>query len=378
MRFSDITGFSDIKEAFVSMVDRDKVPHAIMLYENDGGGAMPLALALIQYMSCTDRRDGDSCGECRSCRQNEKLIWPDVHFSFPVTSGNIVKKEVKDITCLDYAEPWRGLLLDNPYFLENQESVALGFEKKQGAITVAEGGSILRDLSLSTVTGGWRTVVIWLPEKMNTQTANMLLKAIEEPSPHTLFLLITHAPEQVLKTISSRCVGIRIPPLAMEDVAAAVEKIAGVSSDEASSVASLSGGSVGVALSLLAGREELDEDRKLFEALMEAVTGRDVYAALDVADAAAGLDSREKQKQFCSYAVESLRKMFLLQQGLPDIAGIAPGEEAFLRKCSAAMRKKSYCRVAMGLFDHASAMIERNVNQKVVFTNLVDRLILNF
>ena len=98
MRFSDITGFSDIKEAFVSMVDRDKVPHAIMLYENDGGGAMPLALALIQYMSCTDRRDGDSCGECRSCRQNEKLIWPDVHFSFPVTSGNIVKKEVKDIT----------------------------------------------------------------------------------------------------------------------------------------------------------------------------------------------------------------------------------------------------------------------------------------
>ena len=286
-------------------------------------------------MSCTDRRDGDSCGECCPAgRTRSHVNGLTNHFSFTVTSGNIVKKEVKDITCLDYAEPWRGLLLDNPYFLENQESVALGFEKKQGAITVAEGGSILRDLSLSTVTGGWRTVVIWLPEKMNTQTANMLLKAIEEPSPRTLFLLITHAPEQVLKTISSRCVGIRIPPLAMEYVVAAVEKIAGVSSDEAASVASFSGGSVGVALSLLCRTGGLDEDRKLFEALMEAVTGR-MSMQRWMLPTRLRADSREKQKQFCSYAVESLRKMFLLQQGLPDIAGIAPGEEAFLRKCSA-------------------------------------------
>jgi len=375
MRFSEIVGFQQIKKAFVSMVDEGRVPHAIMLYENDGGGALPLALGLIQYMACERPSGVDSCGECRSCGQNGKLIWPDVHFTFPITTGTLVSGLVKDLTCRDYAEPWRKLVLENPFFLESQLPQALGFEKKQGVIAVAEGASILRDLSISTVTGGWRTVVMWLPEKMNVQTSNMLLKAIEEPAPKTLFLLITHSPESVLPTISSRCLGIRVPPLSKEEVAQTLVVRKGVTMEEALAAAAYAGGSVGAALAQLSDKDELSEERGLFESLMMALLGRDLYSALDAADAAAALPSRERQRQFCSYSVGCLRKVFLVQQGLEGLAGLTSDEGEFVRRCAAGL-KKSFCRKAMDAFDNAARMVGRNVSQKIVFTNLADQLFL--
>ena len=72
-------------EAMVSMADSGRIAHAVLLYENEGSGALPLALAYLQYLNCEHRSGGDSCGQCPSCRQMEKLIHPDVHFVFPVT-----------------------------------------------------------------------------------------------------------------------------------------------------------------------------------------------------------------------------------------------------------------------------------------------------
>ena len=121
MKFSEIIGHEDIKKVLVSMADSGRVPHAMLFYENEGCGGLALALAFIQYINCRHRHDGDSCGECPSCNKISKLIHPDMHFVFPVTSGPKADSSSKP-TSDSYIRYWRELVLGNPYFLEKLRS----------------------------------------------------------------------------------------------------------------------------------------------------------------------------------------------------------------------------------------------------------------
>ena len=372
MRFSDITGNAEVVSALKGMARSGRIPHAMMLYENDGCGALAIALAFLQYLACRDR-DEDACGKCVNCNQVEKLIYPAIRFTFPVTSGNKVSGAVKDLTCDMFAPYWRELALQNPYFLESELSAALGFEKKSGIIAVAEGKAILQKLSLSSITDGYRAMVIYLPEKMNQQTANMLLKVIEEPSEGTLFIMITHSPESVLQTISSRCQAIRVLPLSREEVAGVLVDKFGKDPEEAAVAASLAGGSIGAALHFLSEQEETAALRDIFKDLLESLMARDLKAALEAGEAAAALDSREKQKTFCTFAGETLRRIFMVQQGMEDISGIPPSEADFIRRAAQAF-DKTFPRKAIEILGKAGNLIDRNVAQKMVFANVVDRL----
>lgn len=373
MRFADIIGNETAVAALRGMVDSGRVPHALMMYENDGGGALVLALAFLQYLNCPDRSGGDSCGVCPECRQNSRLIYPDTHFTFPVTTGSKVSVAVKDLVCDMYTSGWRDLVTDNPYFLESEMGAALGFEKKQGTIPVSEGKDIMKKLSMSAMSGGYRAVVVWLPEKMNVPTANMLLKTIEEPSEDTVMIFITHSPDSVLPTVASRCQGLRVLPLSRSEVADAVRRIAGVPAEEAEAAAALSGGSIGAALHELKGQEDVVEVRDAFKSLMESIMNKDFMGALDAGEAVASMDSREKQKLFCTFAGECLRKVFLLSQGMEALAGIPPSDADFLRRLASVCRP-SFPKNGIEALGKAVTMIDRNVNQKIIFTNLVDRL----
>ena len=58
MRFADIPGNDILKKTMVAMADSGRVGHAMLLYENEGCGALPLALAYVQYLNCRNRHDG--------------------------------------------------------------------------------------------------------------------------------------------------------------------------------------------------------------------------------------------------------------------------------------------------------------------------------
>ena len=327
MTFADIQSNERTVAAMQNMVATGRIPHAIMLYENDGGGAFPLALAFL------DALYGGS-------GKIAKLIHPDVHFVFPVTGGSKVSASEKP-TSDSYARWFREMALENPYFTESDLYQALGIEGKSGLIAVGEARLILDKLSLTGVEGGWRTVVMYLPEKMNQEAANRLLKIVEEPSEMTLFLMITHAPEKVLKTISSRCLSIRVLPPGEG------------STDQP--------------------WNDDGEYATLFGDLMEGLMAGDLLTALEVGESLAGLASREKQKAFCRYAAGCFRQLFLLQQGLNDLVTLPEQERPFYDRLSAAC-KKSFPRLAAERLDKAVLLIERNVSQKIVFTDLVDRL----
>ena len=326
MELSDIRGNDAVVGALRGMVDSGRIPHALLLHENDGGGAFPIALAFLQYLYGP------------SGHRVAKLIHPDVHFVFPVAGKD---KPVSE----QFIWPFREMALANPLFREGDLYAALGFEGKQGLISVNESKSLLDKLSLSGVEGGYRSVVLYLPEKMNQQAANTLLKMVEDPPEKTLFLLITHEPEKVLATIFSRCLFLRVMPPSVED-------------------------------EMALGRH-LDGDSQaymdLFSDLMGALLEKDLLTALETGEAIANLENREKQKSFCKFASECLRWIFLVQQGLGRLARV-PEEWSDAIASYASRCRKTFPRGAARHVDRAVMLLERNVNQRVLFTDLVNRL----
>ena len=319
-----VYGNTELMTALSQMVESGHIPHAMLLHQDDGGGAFPLVIHFLEQLYGGNPRV-------------DKLIHPDIHFVFPVAGAD------KPVS-LQYLAPFRELVLQNPYFYENELYSAIGIEGKQAGISVNEARSILDRLSLSAVEGGYRAVVLYLPEKMNAQAANALLKMVEEPPRQTLFLFITQAPEKVLQTISSRCLHLRVQPLSPEAEAE-------VHAREA------------------AGNSALQD---LFHDLLDALVARDLLKALETADAVADLKVREQQKTFCRLASEDLRRLFLLQKA-PSMARVPEGDKAYYQKMASAL-KPTFPRRALECLNRAQLLLERNVNQKILFTDLVNQL----
>lgn len=98
-----------------------------------------------------------------------------------------------------FSKQFRELALSNPRFTEDELSAALGIEGKKQMIGVDEAKHLLDELSVSSLEGGFRTVVVFLPEYMNAEAANRLLKSVEEPDSKTVFVMITHHPEKFFR-----------------------------------------------------------------------------------------------------------------------------------------------------------------------------------
>ena len=321
MRLHDIHGNEDTLRALSGMVSSGRIPHALMFTEPDGGPAFSIAMAFLQLLYCPSRTDGDSCGACPSCNRVSKLIHPDIHFVFPTTSPQ---------TSVSLLPQFRALALENPRFTEAELGAALGIDSKSSLIPVAEAREVLSQLSLSALEGGWRSVVIYLPEKMNPEAANRLLKAIEEPEPMTQFILISHSPEKVLQTIASRCQRLQ--------------------------------------LGATAKAPEFDSP-ELLDSLMEALLRHDLFDALQAGEQISTLPSRESAKAFCKFASDAMRNLFLLQQGV-SLQGTSSGNAAQW----ASRARKTFPRAALGAFDSAYRLIERNVSTKIIFADLVNKL----
>jgi len=325
MKFSQAGGNTQVLKALSGMVDSGHVPHAIMFSEKDGGGAFRVAMAFLQYLYCSNRTAGDSCGTCLSCNKVSKLIHPDIHFIFPTKSGSVSE---------NYIRNFRELAVSNPDFTEQDMMDSLGVDVKNVLIPVSEAKALLETMSLSSLEGSYKSAVILYPEKMNADTGNKLLKLVEEPPASTQFVFITHAPEKVLKTISSRCQRFTVQPPAASSLCAVAFP-----------------------------------DPALFYDYLNALLSGKLYPALEISERIAALPSRESAKAFCRFAVSRLRDIFLLQQGMDSL--VADPEP--VRKQASSCRR-TFARTASSAFDNAVRLIDRNVNMKLVFTDLTDRL----
>ena len=346
MRFSEIIGNVSLKDSLVQMVRSGRMGHAILFTEENGDGAFAFALALAQYVNCREPGERDACGTCGACHKYGKLIHPDLHFVFPVSSSTALSESEKKGPISDYFLPaFRELALTRPYFTEQMLYDAIGIENKSGLISVNEARRIFEKLSLRAAEGQWKTMIIYLPEKMNADAANKLLKLLEEPPQGTLFLLISHQPERLLATIRSRCQRIALKPLTRQER----RTVEGPAADNA-------------------------EFREIAKSLLEAGLAKRVIDLFPQWEMLADL-GREKQREWCLYMENYIRKLYLVAQGLDSLADLSDTEETAVRSFAARI-KPTFYEKAFKALDGAIAAIGSNVNPKLTFCDLGNRLLL--
>jgi DNA polymerase-3 subunit delta' len=367
MRFKDITGQDDVKRRLARTVDEGRVSHAQIFTGAAGNGTLPLALAYIQYLNCRDRKDGDSCGVCPSCQKIAALQHPDVHFVMPVNKQG--KKSGEIITSDTFLPQWRAMIQrTGGYFDEQMWYDTLGLENLQGLISKKEADEIIRKLSFKSFEGGYKAVVVWLPEKMNVEAANTLLKILEEPWDKTLFMLVSAQPRMLLPTIVSRVQEVAVAGIEPE----AIENhFAGLGTDPAKArmSARLSRGDLLEARKIIADEntDEKSEDFEFFVELMRLSYNDKHLELLKWAEKTASL-GRERQKRLLENFIRLVRSSYMLNAGLEDSAYLWGAEMDFCRKFSPFIGNHNV-ETLVNEMEAATEQLRRNGNATIVFTH---------
>ena len=338
MQFKDIKGQEEIRRRLVKTIDSGRVSHAQMLVGEAGSGTLPLALAYIQYLNCSNRSCGDSCGECPSCQKIAALQHPDLHFVMPVNKQG--KKSGEAITSDSFLPEWRRMVLETGgYFDEQMWYDALGLENLQGLISKKDADEIIRKLSFKSFEGGYKAIIIWLPEKMNTEAANTLLKILEEPWDRTLFVLVSAKPRLLLPTILSRVQETVVPGSEFE----ARQQLAG------------------------ADTEEAGEDFEFFVELARLSYNDKHLELVKWAERVASL-GRERQKRLLENFIRLVRSSFMINAGLEDIAYLWGAEMDFCRKFSPFIGAGNV-EPLVAEMESALGQMRQNASAQIVFTH---------
>lgn len=357
MRYADVVGLEKTKQALRQMVRMDRLPHALLFLGPGGCGKLALALAFAREMLCDEQAEDGPCGRCANCLKADKLVHPDLHFSFPVVGTNMTSDH--------YINQWRTQLLDNPYFDLNHWLQLIGAENKQGNINKEECLRIIRKLGLKTFESRRKVLIMWLPEFLGKE-GNRLLKVIEEPPPYTHFILVAENPEMILNTILSRCQLVKIPALSDEEVIQGLMDKARATEDKARRVALLAEGDFATALQLLEEAES-DNARLFVDWMRKCYQGNGVEMTQWVEKFAA--IGREKQKYFVQYALHFLREYLMLKIAKKKDIRLLDGELKTASNLTRVIEWEQAERL-IRLLNDSYYYIERNANPKVLFLDV--------
>lgn len=367
MLFRDILGQENIKSQLVRMASDERVPHALLFSGVRGSGGFQIALALARYLNCTGEKQGDACGTCPSCIKMNKLVHPDVHFVYP-----IVKKDSdKNPVCDDVISKWRQFVLDTPYFTLAQWYDFLGSEK-QGMIYGGESQEIIRKLSLKTYEGRYKIMIIWLPEKMNVSGANKLLKILEEPPAHTLFLMVTENTGDILPTILSRTQMIKVPGIDESVLTMQLRSRFGIDEQRSERLAKVSGGSYTLALEAIGLADQQRENLEDFKSLMRICYSRKMPDIIAFSEKMAE-KSREGLKAMLDYSIQMVRENFVMNINDPLLVYMMPDEEEFARRFAPFIHEGNAFQMCEEL-SLAQAHIEQNGNVRIIMLDMMMKL----
>ena len=365
MTFAEIPNQTAVKNLLRQSVQRQHVAHAQLFRGGVGGAALALALAYAQYLNCEARAAdaADSCGHCPACTKSAKLAHPDLNFIVPVTTTKTV---AKDAVSSKFMAEWRTFVLDNPYQGLNDWMQHIGAENKQGNISKDEAVQILKLVSLKAFEARFKIVVLWLPELMHPAAANAVLKLLEEPPPATIFLLVSHAPEQLLPTIISRVQPVVVRPFSEDDLTAHLHTRYHVPEVKARQVAQLADGSLGAALASRDSNAEHDYF-EFFVKWMRQAYSQKAAEILKHSEEFQKL-GRENQKELLSYSLALLRKVLLFGIDPKFVPYLPAAEQDFVAKFSKLVTPRNADLLTKELTE-AHYHIERNANAKMVFVD---------
>lgn len=378
--FKDVIGQQEIKNRFIRSVRDRRIPHAQLLHGEPGVGKLALAIAYAQFISCKRRSETDACGDCPSCVKYSRLQHPDLHFVFPV----IKPPKVSTVICDDFLPYFRDIYIENPYFGVNDWYEKIGDGAKQGMIYSNESSEIIRKLNLKTYESDFKVMIIWLPELMHESCANKLLKILEEPPAFTVFLLVSNNPDRIITTILSRTQHVKIPRLGETEIAEALGRLYPEKSEsDIHNASRISEGSLLNARKILNDSAEQRQNYDRFVEIMRLawrVGNNKDHASLKTlkswADEMASADvGRERQKHFLAYSQNMVRENYIYNLKHPELNYMTDYETNFSTNFSPFINEMNVEEI-VAEFSMAERHIEQNVNAKMVFFDLVLKIIM--
>jgi len=370
MKFSEILGQEHLKNHLMKSTDNGRISHAQLFVGNEGSGTLPTAIAYAQYILCSTSIDKEACAlKC------EKLMHPDLHFAFPVATNDVVKKHpVSNLFLAD----WRNFISLNPYGNLFEWLHSIGIENKQGQIGVDEAEQIVKALKLKSYEGGYKIMIIWMAEKMNTSAANKLLKLLEEPPEKTVFLLVTENEEQIITTIKSRCQVLHFPLLSEVDISSYLIEKEGTDKPIAEQIAHQADGNINKALHLLHNDNSDEQFEQWFitwiRAAFKAKGNASVIQLLIEWSDSIAKTGRETQKRFLNYCLQFFRQALLLNYNAESLVFLQIKTPGFqLEKFAPFIHSGNIIEINKELND-AIYHIERNGNAKIILLDLSIKL----
>ena len=361
MRFIDVPGNKKIKNKLIDSKESGRIPHAQLFVGENGSSALSLAWAYANYLLCKNSNK-DACLKCSSCLQVQKMTHPDLRWVFPLTS-NRQTQPTSDFFIKEFKEA----ITKNPYITEGEWYAMLESENKQGIIGVKEATEITKKIHLKSSYNGYKIVLIWLVEKMNTTTSNKMLKLLEEPPEKTIFLLITNQKEQLLPTIKSRVQSINIDRLTNNEMTDFLTKIK-PSSELIDEIVQTTQGNINKAIKLLQGEDEFSKNTQNFQEWIRLCYQANIIGITDWVEKTSK-QGREKQKIFLTQSLNIIRQSILYPLTGQDIIKTQSEEMIFLERFSPFIHKKNMLEIVKS-FETAFKDLGRNINTKILFTDL--------
>ena len=291
MSFDAIAGQDRAIAALRRALRSGRTAHAYVFAGPAGVGKMTTALEFAKALAC-QTHSGDACDQCAHCRKIDRGVHPDVYRVEPQGAGRLIPI---------------GVFRDRD-----------------------TGEGLLKDLSLKPNEADRKVVLIDDAHTMNFDAQNCVLKTLEEPDEHSIFLLVTARPDALLETILSRCQIIRFAPLPPEVIRTKLVEEHRVEPDMAAFLARSSGGSLGRALQI-AGGTDLPKHRTDLLALLTSLqesnlvqsAAQFVAIARELSDSVPGAETvlaelRTSTEWLLDLAELFYRDVALQQLGLPE------------------------------------------------------------
>ncbi len=364
MTFQEVIGQQEAKDRLLQMSESGHLPHAIMLCGPAGSGKLALAIAFACHLLDN--------GTASSKAMLNKLEHPDLHFTYPTIKLSSMGADHKPVSD-DFAKEWHQQMMQGPYFTMDAWMQAMGGENQQAIITAGESDDLVRKLSLKSSQGGDKVSIVWLPERMNIECANKLLKLIEEPPQQTIFIMVCEEPDKLLETIRSRVQRIDVRKIDNDILCQALVERRGIAEDAAQRIARLANGNWLKALEELEVGSENELFLDMYITLMRLAYQRKIKDLRKWEEQMAAM-GREKQKRWLTYFLRMTRENFVHNFQKEELNYMTQKEEDFARNFARFINEKNILPIC-DLANLAIRDIGQNANAKIVFFDFALQMI---